>query len=81
MTSTLAVEHGTIGTYQHRGCRCDKCRRAWSAYQAAWRKTPKGQDNQRRLGRIHSQAKTILKHRHKAEYDAIVAELREATDA
>jgi hypothetical protein len=26
------LQHGKIGTYTNRRCRCDKCRAAWTAY-------------------------------------------------
>ena len=34
----LAVTHGTRSTYVHQECRCDPCRGAEKAYQAAYRR-------------------------------------------
>jgi len=28
------IQHGTVGGYTHRGCRCRKCRKVWAKYQA-----------------------------------------------
>ena len=29
---TVVKEHGTASMYNNRGCRCDKCRKAWNIY-------------------------------------------------
>lgn len=73
-----AGEHGTSSCYLHNGCRCDTCVSAWNAYQAEWRRTPKGREYQRRNGRIQARAKAELVRRHREEFAAILAEVRAA---
>lgn len=67
--------HGTLGAYLA-GCRCEPCSENWNEYQRKHRRTPKGKATMARIGSVHGRAKTILKQRHKAEFDQIVADLR-----
>jgi len=39
--------HGTVAGYTNRGCRCDDCRAAYSAYRQVYRSTPEYKERRR----------------------------------
>lgn len=79
--TTLAIdEHGTYSRYTSGRCRCDECRAAARAYMREYRRTHAARRQEDRLQtRDYSRALGILRDRHRAEFEAIYAEIRGAS--
>lgn len=68
--------HGTASAYQHHGCRCEACRAHQAAAMRSWRQRG-GITRQMARDRERQRALAILRDRHRDEYEAILADVRE----
>jgi len=76
-----AVEHGTYGGYQQHTIRgdlpaCIPCKTASTAYQRAYRATPRGRANRLAAVKARESALKALSHAHPDEYRALYADAR-----
>ena len=77
MSALKVDECGTYSRYSAGRCRCEACRAAARAYMQEYRKrNARVRQEAKQRARDYRRADAVLRERHRAEFDAIYAEIR-----